>query len=95
MNSYTGPWEIIEKAAGSSYTLRHHDTVKLGKRHAAHLSLFPRELLPFPPVDGVDNRYGQLHVAIQTDPYNTAGVKGFNSLTGTDVYLRPIFDKLH
>jgi hypothetical protein len=77
MNSYTGPWEIIEKAAGSSYNLRHRDSGKLGKRHAAHLSPFPRELLPFPPVDGADNRYGQLHVPIQADPYKAAGIKGF------------------
>ena len=79
MNSYTAPWEIIEKAAGSSYNLRHRDTGKLGKHHAPRLSPFPRELLPFPPIDGADNQYGQLHVPIQADPYKAAGVKGFQS----------------
>ena len=58
MNSYTGSWEITNKAAGSSYELQHCDTGKPGKRHAAHLSPFPRELLPFLPVDGTDNHYG-------------------------------------
>ena len=77
MNSYTGPWEITQKTTGSSYKLKHRDTGKPGKRHAAHLSPFPRELLPFIPIDGADNRYGQLYVPIQADPYKNAGVKGF------------------
>ena len=77
MNSYTGPWETDNKATSSSYELQHRDTGKPSKRHAAHLSHFPREILPFIPVDGADNRYGQLHVPIQSDPYKNAGIKGF------------------
>ena len=50
---------------------------KIGKRHAALLSPYPDELLPFLPIDGPDNQYGQLHVPIQKDPYMNAGIKGF------------------
>ena len=77
MNLYPGPWEITKKSAGNSYELKHRDTGKPGKRHAAHLSPFPRELLPCLTADGADNRFGQLHVPIQSDPYKNAGIKGF------------------
>ena len=50
MNSFTGPREIIRKLAGSSYEMKHCDTGKSGKRHAAHISPFLRELLPFIPI---------------------------------------------
>ena len=76
MNSYTGPWEVTKKAAGSSYELKHRDTGKPGKWHATHLSPFICELLPFLPIDGADNHYGQLHMPIQSDPNKDAGVKG-------------------
>ena len=77
MNSFTGPWKIIKKLHGSSYELQHRDTNASGKRHAAHLSPFPRELLPFIPIDGADNRYGQLNTPIQADPYKHAGIEGY------------------
>ena len=77
MNSFTGPWIITEKLAGSSYSLRHQISGKIGKRHAAHLSPYPRELLPFAPIDGADNRLGQIYTPIQADPYKNAGISGF------------------
>ena len=77
MDAYTGPWLITAKGKGSSYDLEHLDTKKIGKRHAALLSPYPDELLPFLPIDGPDNQYGQLHVPIQKDPYMNAGIKGF------------------
>ena len=77
MNSFTGPWEIIRKLAGSSYEMKHRNTGKTGKRHAAHISPFPRELLPFMPISGADNQYGQINAPIQADPYKHAGIKGF------------------
>jgi len=77
MNAWTGPWEVIEKVAGSSYLLKHRDTGKTGKRHAAFLSPFPPQLLPLLPIDGPDNRYGQLHRPISPAAYKNAGIKGF------------------
>ena len=77
MESFTGPWKIVDKLPGSSYKLSHRDSAKPGKRHAAHLSPYHRELLPFLPIDGADNRYGQLHMPIGANPYSNAGIKGF------------------
>jgi len=77
MNAFTGPWAITEKLPGSSYSLRHEISGQLGKRHAAHLSPYPRELRPFLPSDGADNRYGQIYTPIEANPYKNAGIKGF------------------
>ena len=77
MESFTGPWKVVDKFQGSSYKLSHRESAKPGKRHAAHLSPYPHELLPFIPVDGADNRYGQLHMPIGPNPYSNAGIKGF------------------
>ena len=77
MDDYTGPWEIISKLKGSSYEIKHKDKGIVSKRHAAHLSPFPDQLLPFMPVDGPDNRFGQIHTPIQKNPYENAGLKGF------------------
>ena len=76
-NAYTGPWEIVSKAEGGSYNLRHAVDGRVGKRHAMHLSPFPHELIPFEPVDGPDNVYGQLYKPIERDPYKAASIKGF------------------
>ena len=56
------------------------DSKKPGKRHAAHLSLYPDELLPFLPVDVPDNQYGKIHTPIKKDPYMNAGLKGFEPI---------------
>ena len=56
MDSYIGPWNITGKIKGSSYALEHRDTKKIDKRHAAHISPYPQEILPFFPIDGFDNR---------------------------------------
>lgn len=68
---YLGPWEIVSKLTGSSYALHHKfsGAAGAGKRHAAHLSPVPNELIPFEPVDGPDNQYGQLYVPIKKSPY--------------------------
>ena len=47
MNAFTGPWEIITIGHGSSCGLKHVVNGKLGKSHAAHLSPFPCQLIPF------------------------------------------------
>ena len=77
MDSYTGPWNITGKIKGSSHDLEHRDTKKIGKRHAAHISPYTQELLPFLPIDGADNRYGQIYTPIKADPYMNSGIKGF------------------
>ena len=79
MDSYTGPWKVCSKAKGSSYILEHMDTGKPGKRHAAHLSPYPNELLLFMPVDDPSNQYVQMYAPISKDPYNNAGIKGFEA----------------
>ena len=77
MQPYTGPWVIRRKLRGSSYEIEHVESKNIGKRHAAHLSPYPDQLLPFLPVDGSDNVYGQLNSPITKDPYLNAGLKGF------------------
>jgi hypothetical protein len=47
------------------------------KKHAASLTPFPIELIPFEPVDGPDNQYGQLNRPISKKPFVSAGIKGF------------------
>ena len=78
MDSYKGPWNITSKIKGSSYSLEHRYTKKTGKLHAAHLSPYPQELLPLFPIDGADNRYGQIYTPIKENPYINAGIKGFH-----------------
>ena len=34
-------------------------------------------MLPFLPVDGPDNQYGQIHTPMKKNPYQNAGLKGF------------------
>ena len=65
------------KGSVSAYEIKHRDKGIIGKRHAAHLSPFPNQILPFMPIDGPDNRFGQIHTPIQKNPYENAGLKGF------------------
>ena len=58
--------------------MEHRDTKNIGNRRAAHLSPYQQELLPFLPIDGVDNRYGQIYTPIKADPYMNSGIKGFH-----------------
>jgi hypothetical protein len=79
--AHTGPWRVTKKLEGSSYELAHclKDGLTL-KKHASHLSPFPLPLVPFEPVDGPDNRYGQIHRPIGKTPYSQAGIDGFEPL---------------
>jgi hypothetical protein len=47
------------------------------KKHALDMSSYPLELVPFEPINGPDNRYGQLHKPINANPYKEAGMRGF------------------
>jgi hypothetical protein len=49
------------------------------KKHASNLSPYPPELIPFEPLDGVDNGYSQLYKSFGPSPYREAGITGFIS----------------
>ena len=53
-------------------------TKKIGKRHSAHLSLYPQELLQFLAMYGADNHYGQIYMPIKADPYINSCIKRFH-----------------
>lgn len=79
--AHTGPWRIVTKLDGASYELQHCiNTERRLKRHASHLSPFPLPLVPFEPVDGPDNQYGQINRPIGLKPYLHAGLEGFEPL---------------
>ncbi len=59
--AFTGPWKVISVLPGVSYESEHcKNAVRSDKKHAADLSPYPPELIPFQPVDGADTPYGQL-----------------------------------
>jgi hypothetical protein len=79
--AFTGPWVIKAQLKGASYELEHCDVAgKREKKHAADLSPYPVELIPFHPVDGADSCYGQLYKPIGLHPFKEAGIKGFAPL---------------
>jgi hypothetical protein len=73
---FTGPWRIIAKLKGASYDIEHCTSKTKDKHHASDLSPYPVELIPFQPVDGADNQFGQLYRKIKEHPYKEAGIKG-------------------
>jgi hypothetical protein len=78
MHPYTGPWRIVASLSGASYKLEFvGNSKRREKKYASNLSPYLPELLPFQPVDGLDNRYGQLYKPIGASPYKEAGLKGF------------------
>ena len=78
MHPFTGPWRVVRSLPGASYELEFaSDPKRKDKKHASDLAPFPQELIPFEPVDGPDNRYGQLHKGFGPSPYKEAGIKGF------------------
>ena len=76
--AYTGPWRVTRILDGASYELQHlRHAHRKEKKHAADLSPYPEELIAFEPLDGPDNRYGQLHKPISADRFDNAGLHGF------------------
>ena len=75
--AYTGPWIIQRKLDGASYEIKHAQTGKIDKKHAAFLSPFPDQLLPLLPLEGPDNSFGQLHAKLKPDAYKDAGIHSF------------------
>ena len=77
-NAYTGPWRVIKILDGASYELQHsRHADKREKKHASDLSPYPAELIAFDPLDGPDNRYGQMYKPISADRFDNAGLHGF------------------
>jgi hypothetical protein len=68
---------VIRRLKGASYECKHTASGKIDKFHAAHLSPVPQELVPYSPVDGPDNRFGQIHKPLSPDAYKAAGIEGF------------------
>jgi hypothetical protein len=78
MHPFTGPWRIVKSLPGASYEIEFIDKPsRRDKNHAANLSPYPPELLPFEPLDSANSRYGQLHNPIGKSPYKEAGIEGF------------------
>jgi hypothetical protein len=77
--SFTGPWKVVTSLPGGSYELEHClNSKRRNKKHASALSPYPLELIPFQPLNGTDNCYGQLNKITGDHPFNEVGLKGFN-----------------
>jgi hypothetical protein len=77
--AFMGPWHVTASLHGGSYLLEHcHNAAQTEKKHAANLTPYPPEMIPFKPVDGADMHYGQLYKPIGEHPFKEAGIKGFN-----------------
>lgn len=77
MYSMTGPWRVVENLAGGSYRIEHQlHKGRFDKKHASMLSPYPLELVPFEPLDGPDNQFGQINQPIKKDAFIEAALKG-------------------
>jgi hypothetical protein len=74
MHPFTGPWRIVKSLPGASYQIEFCEKPsRRDKKHAADLSPYPPELIPFEPLDSADSRYGRLYKSIGKSPYKEAG----------------------
>ncbi len=78
---FTGPWRIVSKLHGTSYEIEHCTSKARDKKNASDLSLYPAKLIPFCPLDGANNQFGQLHCKFKEHPYREAGITGFTPPT--------------
>ncbi len=67
----------MSKLHGASYEIKHCTSKARDKKHASDLSPFPAKLIPFRPLDGANNQFGQLHCKFKEHPYREAGITGF------------------
>jgi hypothetical protein len=74
---FTGPWRIVAKLHGTSYKIEHCTSKACDEKHASDLLPYPVELIPFCPLNGAENQFGQLYRRIKEHPYKEAGIKGF------------------
>jgi hypothetical protein len=78
---FTGPWQVIAKLHDALYKLKHHLTKSKEKKHTSDLSPYPVELIPFQPLDGANNQYGQLYQKFKGHPYREVDIKWFTPPT--------------
>ena len=71
----------MAKLHGASYEIEHCTSKARDKKHASDLSPYPVEIIPFRPLDGADNQFGQLYRRIKEHPYKEAGINGFTPPT--------------
>jgi hypothetical protein len=74
---FTRLWRVIAKLHNTLYKLKHCLTKSKEKKHTSDLSPYPVELIPFQPLDGADNQYGQLYQKFKGHPYGEVGIKWF------------------
>jgi hypothetical protein len=80
--AYTGPWKVVAILDGALYKLEHAKLPNMKeKKHASDLSPYPAKLFVFEPLDGPDNRYGQLHKPISAAKFNEASIHGFTPIS--------------
>ncbi len=78
MHPFTGPWRIVESLPGASYAIKFvNKSSWCDKKHAADLSPYPPELIPFEPLDSANSQYGQLYKPIGKSPNKEAGIESF------------------
>jgi hypothetical protein len=78
VHPFIWPSRVVRALPGASYELKFaHDTKQKGKKHTSDLCPYPAELIPFEPLDGTDNRYGQLYKPVRPSPYKEARIEGF------------------
>ncbi len=78
MHPFTGPWRIVKSLLGASYAIKFVDKpLRRYEKHAADLSPYPPELIPFEPLYSADSQYGQLYKPIGKSLYKEAGIEGF------------------
>jgi hypothetical protein len=76
---FTGPWQVMKSLHGGSYSIEHClKPNHVEKKHASDLMPYPVELISFEPIDGPDTQYRQLYRPIGANPFQEAGLKGFN-----------------
>ena len=83
---FIGPWKVTEKLHGGSYAIQHCiKSSRTDKKHASHLTPLPDKLIPFPPLNGADTAYQQLHKKYKSNPFAEASIKGYEPSTpGTE-----------
>ncbi len=74
---FTDPWKILRKLDGASYKIKHCSTKHINKKHLLAFSPYPSEIIPFKPVNGANNQFGQLNKQISGSPYIQADIDGF------------------
>ena len=74
----TGPWRVTKKLDSRCHCLRHYlDESQTDKKYESHFYVYPEQLVPFEPVDGLDNHFSQINVPIEKTPFAEAGIYGF------------------